>query len=425
MGLESPPVPEPAANRAIILPKTGWRNYRPGPAMLVTAAFIGPGTVTTCVVAGMDFGFALLWALLFATVATIFLQNMAARVAITTDKGLAEAILDAAPRRGAKWLIGGLIFAALAIGNATYEAGNLIGAGIGLSLIGLTAEPGEGRGAVWFLGPLAMLLVILGKPKWLEYLLIALVMAMTIAFVGALLVTPLDLWAITGGLIPRVPEKGLVMAVALIGTTIVPYNLFLHAATARRHFGNHTEGFQAARRDTIVAVSLGGLLSMAILILAASAAQATTMEISPLVQTAQNLQASFGVGAKWVFAAGLAGAGFSSALTAPLATGYVLSEMLGWKDDAARRTIVFKATAVIIIAIGTIFALLALDATELILIAQTANGLLLPVIAGFLLWVACKRTRMTRGAMLAGCGVVLLCTGLGLRLILRALGLWP
>ena len=56
-------------------------RYRPGPAMLVTAAFIGPGTVTACASAGIGFGYALLWALVFATLATIILQNMAARVA--------------------------------------------------------------------------------------------------------------------------------------------------------------------------------------------------------------------------------------------------------------------------------------------------------------------------------------------------------
>ena len=64
------------------------RRYRPGPGMLVSAAFIGPGTVTACTLAGAKFGYALLWALLFATFATIILQGMASRVALVTRKGL-------------------------------------------------------------------------------------------------------------------------------------------------------------------------------------------------------------------------------------------------------------------------------------------------------------------------------------------------
>ena len=404
--------------------KAGWRNYRPGPAMLVTAAFIGPGTVTACVSAGMDFGYALLWALGFATIATIVLQNMAARVALVTGKGLAEAIIDAAPNNLLKWVIGLLIFTALAIGNAAYEAGNLVGAGIGLSLAGLTGEYGEDRGAAIYLGPLAIILVILGKPKWLEYVLIALVMAMTTAFVGALLVTPLNFGSIMGGFIPGIPEGGLFMAIAIIGTTIVPYNLFLHAATARNHFSKDAAGIAASSRDTIVAVTLGGLLSMAILIVAASAATATIDGASPLVQTAINLKASFGDMASLVFALGLTGAGFSSALTAPLATGYVLAEMLT-PDEHPRRMLVFKLTAIAVIAIGTLFATLSLDATELILIAQTANGLLLPMIAAFLLWVAWSRAALSNAGRVAGLFIVILCTGLGVRLILRAMGLWP
>ncbi|MCG6119640.1 MAG: divalent metal cation transporter, partial [Blastomonas sp.] len=110
-------------------------SYRPGPAMLVTAAFIGPGTVTACASAGIGFGYALLWALVFATVSTIILQNMAARVAIVTGQGLAEAILAAASSPPVRWAMAALIFAALGIGNSAYQAGNISGTGLGLALL--------------------------------------------------------------------------------------------------------------------------------------------------------------------------------------------------------------------------------------------------------------------------------------------------
>ena len=65
-----------------------------GPGILVSAAFIGPGTVTVCTLAGVEFGFSLLWALLLSIIACIILQEMAARVGIVTQKGLSEVIRE-------------------------------------------------------------------------------------------------------------------------------------------------------------------------------------------------------------------------------------------------------------------------------------------------------------------------------------------
>jgi manganese transport protein len=396
--------------------------------MLVTAAFIGPGTVTACASAGIGFGYALLWALVFATIATIVLQAMAARVAIVTRKGLAEAIVAAAANPALRWAIAALIFASLAIGNAAYQAGNISGTGAGLKLVGLTALPPSLTALA--IGALAALLVILGKPGWLEKLLIGLVLAMSLAFAGGLTVIDVDWSAAARGLVPALPADSLFTAIALIGTTVVPYNLFLHAASVRDTFAADAQGLAASSLDTGISVALGGLLSMAIVIMGAATAQMTGNGAGPLDDVALRLESLFGAPARIVFALGLIGAGFSSSLTAPLATGYVLAEMIGGNGDPARRTRIFKRTALVVIAIGTGFAVFAVNPVQLILIAQTANGLLLPILAGFLLWVAARRESLgafANGplANLAGGAVVLVCTGLGLRLILRSAGLWP
>ena len=405
-------------------------SYRPGPAMLVTAAFIGPGTVTACASAGIGFGYALLWALVFATIATIILQNMAARVAIVTGQGLAEAILAAAASPPLRWAMAALILAALAIGNSAYQAGNISGTGLGLKLLGLndTIAPPPLRALA--VGALAAALVIVGKPAWLEKLLIALVLAMSLAFIGGLLVIDVDWTAAARGLAPSLPSASLFTAIALIGTTVVPYNLFLHAASARGQFTADRQGIAAAGLDTTLSVTLGGLLSMAIVVMGAATVAMPGTETGPLDDVALRLEALFGSPARIVFAMGLVGAGFSSALTAPLATGYVLAEMLGSANDPARRTRIFKRTALAVIAIGTGFAFYAVNPVELILIAQSANGLLLPILAAFLLWVASRRASLgafANGplANITGGAVVLICTGLGLRLILRAAGVWP
>ena len=61
-----------------------------GPGTWVTAAFIGPGTVTVCTLAGVQFGYTLLWALIISVIACVILQEMAARLGVVTQKGLSE-----------------------------------------------------------------------------------------------------------------------------------------------------------------------------------------------------------------------------------------------------------------------------------------------------------------------------------------------
>lgn len=106
-----------------------------GPATLVAAAFVGPGTVTVCAAAGIAFGYGLLWALLVSVVMTILLQEIAARVGIITQKDLPQLLHDHTQNPILKIGITGLILAAIVVGNAAYEAGNMNGAVLGLQAI--------------------------------------------------------------------------------------------------------------------------------------------------------------------------------------------------------------------------------------------------------------------------------------------------
>ena len=106
---------------------------RIGPGFIVAAAFIGPGTITTCTLAGASFGVSLLWVLVFATAATVLLQEMSGRLGLLTGEGVAEVLAGLAPPwgRALAWLTGG----AVVLGVIAFEAGNLSGAGIGLAAV--------------------------------------------------------------------------------------------------------------------------------------------------------------------------------------------------------------------------------------------------------------------------------------------------
>ncbi|WP_370337766.1 Nramp family divalent metal transporter [Parvularcula marina] len=401
-------------------------KLRIGPGALVAAAFIGPGTVTTCTLAGANFGFALVWALVFATLATILLQDMAARLGAGAKRGLGEALMETLPAGPVRIGAAVLVFLAIAVGNAAYEAGNLAGGALGLGAI-----LGEGahsqKWAVAGLSLLAGALLLLGKYKTLEKVLIGLVILMSLAFAATAVMVRPDLGAFAGGLVPRVPEGGLLTAIALIGTTIVPYNLFLHAAAAKRRWPDGDAS--AARSDTVLSVGLGGIVSILIVSVAAGAAFSAGLEIANAADMARSLEPLAGTWARYLLGAGLLAAGLTSAITAPLAAGYALSEMVPNVSDAGRARLL-KATALVILGIGMTVGLLGIRPVTLILVAQAANGLLLPIIAGFLLYVMNRKGLLGGHAngMLANLGgllVVLITLGLGLRGVLRALGLWP
>lgn len=403
-------------------------GYRPGPGMMVSAAFIGPGTVTACTLAGANFGFALVWALVFATVTTIILQGFAVRVSLVSRLGLAEAMMQTVSSPLLRALAAILLIAALALGNAAYEAGNISGALLGVEAITGGGLPLDRSAIIIAIALLASALLILSKPKLIERILIALVLLMSAAFLLAFLFTRPDFGAILAGLVPRVPEGGLMTAIALIGTTIVPYNLFLHAASVREHWSNPTD-LREAQTDSAISIGLGGLISITILATAAASLFGGDSEISNAVDMAKQLDPLFGFLASFTLGAGLFAAGLTSAITAPLATGYIVQEIFGKSETGASR-MPFVLGILIVILSGTLGALLNYKPVEIIFVAQIANGLLLPIIAVFLIKLANDKKLLgdqVNGvkANIASAVILLVTSLLGLRLIARALGFWP
>ena len=301
-----------------------------GPGTLVAAAFIGPGTVTLCTLAGVNFGMNLLWAMLLSTIATIILQEMAARLGIVSQKGLSEVIRSEIKNPLLKKLITILILSAIVIGNASYEAGNISGGILGLETVfgKLVATAGSLHINLMsvLIGVIAFTLLYIGNYKFLEKALVSLVLVMSFSFVLTAIITKPNLLEILkGAFIPKFPEKSLLTIIGLIGTTVVPYNLFLHAALVKEKWKT-TKDLSFARKDTIVSIILGGLVSMAIII---SAVAIPSKEISNAADLAKSLVPLYGEFAKYFLALGLFAAGITSAITAPLAAAYVAKGCLG------------------------------------------------------------------------------------------------
>lgn len=393
-----------------------------GPGLLVAAAFVGPGTVTTATVAGARFGFALLWALAFSVVATIVLQEMSARLGLVTRQGLGEALRTTFRGRTARWGMAILVVGAIGLGNGAYQAGNITGAAMGLSA--LTGMPRK----VWVVvvGAAAFTLLAAGRYRALERTLVALVAVMGVTFVATAVLGRPGLSHVLDALRPSIPRGSLTTIIALIGTTVVPYNLFLHASAVREKWpasASIAESFTAARLDGALSIGLGGLITLAIMATATIFYARGTVIESPVEMAAQ-LRPILGPAAELFFGVGLFAAGLTSAITAPLAAAYATAGVLGWSTDL--RAWPFRTVWAVIVIVGAGFAFAGERPIDAILVAQAANGLLLPIVACFLLVAMNRRTLLGEHvnrawANVLGAGVVLIVTGLGVLKILNVL----
>jgi manganese transport protein len=350
-----------------------------GAGAVVTAAFIGPGTVTTCVTAGVNNGYTLLWALLFATICTIILQevvlNMTLQEGITVEKIIANSIGNSA----IKSAILAMLILAIIFGNSAYQAGNITGTALGISVM---AGQESMKTILIVVGLIIVGILSLSNTKALQNFLTAIVLLMTLAFLFALLSVKLELLGVIKGLItPNMGSNDFKTILGLVGTTVVPYNLFLYSHLLLGN-QNSTIDQKMLKRDLYISIGLGGLISIAIVIVAASQQGA---EIKSGVDLALSLQPIYGDFAKYLIGFGLFAAGFTSAITAPMAAGLLASSLLP--------SIKFSKLAIMLLVfcIGFYFAYQSQKPIQLILVAQYLNGVILPLVSLLIVVFAFKR----------------------------------
>lgn len=389
---------------------------------MVAAAFIGPGTVTTATLAGAGFGTALLWALAFSIAATLVLQEMSARLGIVTGLGLGEAIRRRFSHPVLRFGSALLIVSAIGVGNAAFQTGNLLGAGLGLEAV----AGGTPRSWAVVIGLVAGLLLWSGHYRIIEGVLVVMVGIMSIVFmVTAIMVRP-SLAGIASGLfVPRLPDGALLLTVALVGTTVVPYNLFLHASAVQERFRG-PEALGAARRDLVLSILVGGAVSMAIVLTAAGTIHGGDQVVTGAADMARQLEPLLGRWAEVFFAIGLLAAGLTSSVTAPLAAAWATAGALGWKTELSAPGV--RGVWLLVLGTGMVLAGFGVRPVEAILFAQAANGVLLPFVAVFLLlavndgrWMGDRRNGKLGNVL--GLTVTAVALGLGLRGIFAALGL--
>lgn len=381
---------------------------------VIAAAFLGPGTVTTAGRAGSGYTYSLLWTLVFATAACFVLQEASGRLTVVSGLNLGEAVAHHFGGTGGRlirWLAAGAIF----VGCAAYEAGNILGGVAGAQLgVGLSRDA-----LTWLSVGAAFVMLAIGSTRLIVVVLGGLVAVMGVAFLlTAVLLRP-PLGEVASGLVvPQVPPSSSLLVLGLIGTTVVPYNLFLGSGIARG------QKLGELRFGLAVAIGLGGLISMAVVVVGAALRGEFSYEALGAA-----LGSELGGWAEGLFALGLFAAGFSSAVTAPLAAAVTARSVFAdgqedpaWKERSWR----YRAVWLTVLATGAVFGLSGVRPVPVIVLAQALNGVLLPVAAVFLL--VAVNDRQLVGARLNGAAsnvamsaAVAVTVLLGLRGVARAL----
>ena len=350
-----------------------------GPGVLIAAAFIGPGTVTLCTIAGASFGYSLIWAIVISIFSTIVLQEMSLRIGLITNMNLAQAIRINIKSKFLNRLLLILIISSILIGNAAYEAGNITGASLGISAI-LNSQ--SINYIPVFIGLMAFIVLYQGDYKVLERSLVFLVLIMSISFFITAIITKPDINAlINGAITPKINSNNLTIILGLIGTTVVPYNLFLHSSLVSEKW-NSVNKLKVARFESFFSIIIGGLVSLSIIITAASV---NNKDVNGVIDLAKGLEPLYGNFAIYFLGIGLFASGITSSITAPLAAAYVAKSCFGWQDSLKSRK--FRAIWIIILIIGVLVSMVKINPIEIIKFAQFSNSLLLPIIAIILLWL--------------------------------------
>jgi manganese transport protein len=399
----------------------GWRSFLPflGPAVVTSIAYIDPGNFATNIQAGARYGYRLLWVVLLANLVAMLFQALSAKLGIATGKNLAELCRDRFPQPVviAMWIVSEI--AAMATDLAEF-----LGGAIGLSLLlGLPLLAGMIVTGVIVYG-------ILGLERSgfrpIELVIGGLVAVIALCYLVELFISPVDWSEAARGMVPILPDSAaLLLAVGIIGATVMPHAVYLHSGLTQSRMPPEDEAerrllVRFSNREVIVALSLAGIVNMAMVVMAANAFHEGHSDVAEIETAYHTLVPLLGGAAAGVFLASLIASGISSSTVGTLAGQLIMQGFVGFRIPIWLRRAVTMIPAFVVVGLGV-------NATSALVISQVLLSLTLPIPMIALLLFTARRDVMgelVNGRMttiLAAIAAVIVLT-LNLILLLQSMG---
>ena len=329
--------------------RVGWRRIFSflGPAYLVSVGYMDPGNWATDLQGGSKFGYQLIWVLLMSNLMALLLQGLSARLGIVRGRDLAQANREAYPK-----LINFCLYILAEIAIAACDLAEVLGMAIGIQLLfGLPLAWGVG---ITVLDTFLLLyLQRLGMRK-MEAFIITLVAIVAVCFFIEIIFAKPNLAEVGRGFIPtKLTGESLLIAIGIIGATVMPHNLYLHSALVQTRKIDRTEvGIKEAikfnRIDTTIALNIAFFVNAAILILAATVFFKTgNAHIGEIKEAHQLLPSFLGSLAPILFAVALIAAGQSSTITGTLAGQIIMEGYLSLRINPILRRLITRLIAIV------------------------------------------------------------------------------
>jgi len=317
-----------------------------GPAYLVSVGYMDPGNWATDLQGGAEFGYRLLWVLVMSNGMAVLLQTLGARLGIVTGRDLAQACRAEYPRpvNLALWLL-------CEIAIVACDLAEVLGAAIALNL--LFHIPLLLAVALTALDTLLVLWLQRFGIRYLEAVVLGLIVVIAICFSAEIFMAKPDFLAVTAGIIPWIDNRSLYVAVAMLGATVMPHNLYLHSALVQtRRIGHSVEEKRTACKynliDSVVALNGAMFINAAILILAGAVFFVHHQDVTEISQAYLLLAPLLTtVVASKLFGIALFCSGQSSTLTGTMAGQIIMEGFLNIRIQPWLRRLVTRLLAIV------------------------------------------------------------------------------
>jgi manganese transport protein len=343
-----------------------------GPAVIASIAYMDPGNFATNIQGGAKYGYALLWVVLLANLIAMLFQALSAKLGIVTGRNLAEMCRDCFPKPVvyAMWVVSEV--AAMATDLAEF-----LGGALGLSLLfHMPLLVGMGITAVV---TYAILMFQDRGFRPVELIISSFVLLIALCYLAEMFIVPVD-WAAAalGTVTPQIPDAGaLLLAVGIIGATVMPHAVYLHSGLTQGRIPAHDDRekrmvVRISNWEVLIALAAAGLVNMAMVMMAASAFHSGHSDVSEIETAYHTLAPLLGIGAAGVFLMSLIASGISSSVVGTMAGQMIMQGFVGFRIPIWLRRVITMAPAFVIVAYGV-------NPTKALVVSQVILSIALPL----------------------------------------------